>query len=76
MTDFGLKMYNDSMVTKTELILNILNTVTSKASYLKADILTIKKLSQIRDSIYKTDYVYDSLLKEILLIDKSLSIYK
>lgn len=76
MTDLRPKMYNKGMVTKTELILNILNTVTSKASYLNADILTIKKLTQMRSSIYKTDYVYDTLLKEILLIDKSLSIYK
>ena len=61
------------MITQTELILNILNTVTSKASYLK-DSACVSELDLIRESIYKTEYSYENILAGILKIDKNIKV--
>ena len=62
-------------VSKTEVLLNILNMVLTKALYFK-DNVSIKKLSDLRHAIYYGEFNYNVTLNSLREIEGNLSKYE
>ncbi len=52
------------MITKTELLLNIVNTLAAKANFEK-DEIKLKYILGIRDTLYGQNFNYDDVYREL-----------